>query len=78
MSIFDKDLVEKEIPLYSEDTILGNKITFMGVLPEGTDVSHYIKIDNSFICDPTNGELYILQSSDLFSVYISKDSSSIC
>ena len=60
MSLFDKDLVTKEIPVFREDyTVLGNRLTFMGKLPNGTDISNFIEVDKSFIVDPLNGNMYI-------------------
>ena len=61
MSIFDKDLVTKEIQIHEDCPDLENRLTFLGILPEGTDLRNYIKLDESLVVDPTNGNMYMIK-----------------
>lgn len=59
MSLFDRDIIEKDIPIFKDNTILGNQLNFRGILPEDMDTSNFIVINELFFCDPSNGNIYI-------------------
>ncbi len=64
MSLFDKDLVTKEVPDYQEEySQLWSKIVFCGELPEDSDISNpkFIQYGYNIILDTETYKLYIIK-----------------
>ena len=69
MSLFSKDLIEKEIPVY-EDMSAGqaewtSKITFMGVMDKGCLPQNCVYLDSNVMLEPSTGKMWYIKDESI-------------
>lgn len=58
MSLFDHDLIQKNIDIFDNIDIFKNCLTYKGKLPPQIDSSGLLDLDNRFWLDPFDGSIY--------------------
>lgn len=68
MSLFSKDLIEKEIPVYNDVSASQakwtSKITFMGVMDKGYLPQNCVYLDSAgnIILEPSTGKMWYIKN----------------